>query len=49
MTTIGELISTLYTKFEQQFHDHEVAAIATELALADLLRARKRAPRPRAT
>lgn len=42
MTTVGQLISTLYTKFEREYHDPELAAIATEVALDELLRDRDR-------
>ncbi len=42
--TIGQLVSTLYTEFERQFHDQKIAAVATQVALEELLRT-KRSPR----
>lgn len=45
MTTIGQLISTLFARFEQQFQDEELAAVATQLALDELLRGRMRGSR----
>lgn len=39
MTTIGELISTLFANFDRQFHD---AAVATQAALTELRSGRKR-------
>jgi hypothetical protein len=48
MTTVGELISTLFTKFERQYHDPELAAIATQVAMDELLQERARVQRRRA-
>lgn len=42
MTTIGQLISTLFASFDRQFHDEELAAVATQVALNELLSDRKR-------
>ncbi len=42
MTTVGQLISTLFANFDRQFHDEELAAVATQVALDELLRGRKR-------
>jgi len=47
MTTFGQLVSALFAKYERQFHDEQVAAVATQVALDELLRAgkvRKRKP-----
>jgi hypothetical protein len=41
MTTIGQLVSILFTKYERQFHDEKLAAVATQVALDELLRERK--------
>ena len=38
MTTIGDAISTLFAKYERQFHDEHLAAVATQVALAEVLR-----------
>lgn len=46
MTTIGQLISELLTQYERKLHDHELAAVATEVTLNDMLRARQRAAKP---
>ena len=42
MTTIGQLIEALYTKYERQLHDPDAAAEATKRALEGILRARRR-------
>lgn len=42
MTTIGQLISTLFSNFDRRFHDGELAAVATRVALNELLSGRKR-------
>jgi hypothetical protein len=48
MTTIGDLISELFTKNQQQFHDDRLAAVATQVVVDELLRERqKRATRVR--
>jgi hypothetical protein len=49
-TTMGQLVSDLYAKYERELHDEELAAVATEIKVAELLesmprrraRARKR-------
>ena len=41
MTTIGQLISDLYSKYERRYHDPELAAIATQVTVDELLRARR--------
>lgn len=47
MTTIGQLISELLETYEQQFHDKRLAAIATQVVVDELLRARESAARAR--
>jgi hypothetical protein len=46
MTTIGQLVSILFAKYERQFHDEKLAALATQVALDELLRERKPSNRP---
>lgn len=36
-TTVGQLISDLYTKYERELHDDELAAVATEIRVSELL------------
>ncbi|HEY1553204.1 MAG TPA: hypothetical protein VGF94_00145 [Kofleriaceae bacterium] len=38
MKTIGDVVSELFTKYERRYHDAELAAVATEVELDDLLR-----------
>lgn len=40
MTTIGELISHLCTKYERRYHDKHLAALVTQVAIDELLRSR---------
>jgi hypothetical protein len=42
MTTLGQVISVLFTKFERQLHDEQLAAVATQVALDELLRGRQK-------
>jgi hypothetical protein len=42
MTTIGQLISGLYDQYLQRYHDEELAAVATEVTIDDLIRLRQR-------
>ncbi len=42
MTTIGQLISTLFANFDRQFHDEELAAVATQVSVTELMSGRKR-------
>ena len=37
MTAIGQLITELYSKYERRYRDHELAAMATQVRLSDLL------------
>jgi hypothetical protein len=37
MTTLGQLISELYTKYERRFRDDELAGMATQIRLEELL------------
>lgn len=46
MTTLGELIATLYTKYQRRYRDRELAAIATEVMLDQLLSPRPLPARP---
>lgn len=41
MTTIGQLVSILFAKYERQFHDEKRAARATQAALDKILRERQ--------
>ena len=49
-STIGQLVCDLYAKYERELHDEQLAAVATEIKVAELLegmprrraRARKR-------
>lgn len=41
-TTLGQLVVNLFTKYEHRYRDPRSAAIATQLALAQL----QRSPRP---
>lgn len=41
MMTLGQLISTLFAQYEHAYHDEELAAVATQVTLDDLLRARR--------
>ena len=42
MTTIGQLVEALFTKYERELHDQDLAAIATKRAVDGILRARRR-------
>lgn len=48
MTTIGQLVSVLFAKYEQTLGDEKLAAVATQVALDELLRGRTRAARRKA-
>ena len=41
MTTIGQLISDLYSKYERHYRDEELAAVATQVTVDELFRARR--------
>ncbi len=41
MTTIGDLVSTLFAKYERRFHDEQLAALATQVSMDELLRRRE--------
>lgn len=45
-TTLGALIADLHELFEQAFDDAELAAIATEVTINDLLLRKRSAPSP---
>jgi hypothetical protein len=42
MTTIGQLVSVLFSEYQEKFHDEELAAVATQIAIDELLGERKR-------
>jgi hypothetical protein len=49
-TTIGDLVSELVDQYEAIYDDHELAAVAAEVTLDDILHdneERKRRPAPR--
>ncbi len=41
MTSFGQLIVDLYTKYERRYHDEELAAVATQVTVYEILRARR--------
>jgi hypothetical protein len=46
--TMGQLVSDLYAKYERELHDEELAAVATEIKVAELLETMpRRRARPR--
>ncbi len=47
MTTIGELISVLFDQYEEQFHDENLAAKATQIVVDEILRDQQRPPKER--
>jgi len=49
MTTIGQLVSDLFTKFEGLLHNERLAAIATQATIDEVLRSRALAARRTAT
>lgn len=38
-TTIGQVVSELYTSYQRRYHDEELAALATQVVLSELLAA----------
>jgi hypothetical protein len=40
--TLGTLINALYTEAEHRFHDHELSAMATQAAVAELMSSERR-------
>ncbi len=42
MTTIGQLISDLYTRYQRVYRDDKLAAVATQVTVDEVLRARRR-------
>jgi hypothetical protein len=47
-TTMGQLVSDLYAKYERELHDEELAAVATEIQVSELLESMpRRRARPR--
>jgi hypothetical protein len=50
-TTMGELVSDVFARYEQALHDEELAAVATQVRITELLAqagARRRSPRRKA-
>jgi hypothetical protein len=45
-TTIGQLVAALYDQYERRFHDEELAALATQVALNELLASLEQAAPP---
>ncbi len=46
--TMGQLVSDLYAKYERELHDEELAAVATEIKVSELLESMpRRRARPR--
>ncbi len=41
-TTIGQLVASLFTQYEHRYHDEELAAVATQVTVDDLISARRR-------
>ena len=37
MITVGQLVSDLYAKYERELHDEQLAAVATEIKVTELL------------
>ena len=40
--TVGQLVSDLYAKYERELHDEQLAAVATEVRVTELLEAMPR-------
>jgi hypothetical protein len=47
--TMGQLVSDLYAKYERELHDEQLAAVATEVRVTELLEGhpRRRSSRSR--
>jgi hypothetical protein len=41
MATLGQVISMLYAKYERQLNDEQMAAVATQVTLDEMLRSRR--------
>lgn len=41
-TTMGQLVSELFDKFERRYHDERLAAVATQAAIEEILRGSRR-------
>jgi hypothetical protein len=35
-TTIGQLVATLFAAYDRRFHDEDLAAVATQVRIAEL-------------
>ncbi len=40
-TTIGQLVANLFAEYEHRYHDEELAAVATQVTIDALVRARR--------
>lgn len=40
--TVGQLVSDLYSKYERELHDEQLAAVATEVRVTELLEGQPR-------
>jgi len=36
-TTLGQLVADLFDRYERRFHDKELAAVATQATITDML------------
>jgi hypothetical protein len=43
-TTLGQLVADLFEEYQHRYHDEELAAVATQVTLRELMRS-SRAPR----
>ncbi len=46
IVTLGDLVSELLNRFEHRLHDHELAAIATQVAVTEAVAASAARARP---
>jgi len=46
--TLGQLVSDLYGLYERELHDSHLAAVATQVKVAEILEATGRERKPRA-
>jgi hypothetical protein len=47
-TTLGQLVATLYSAYDRKLHDRELAAVATQVRMFEMLEARIQARRDEA-
>ncbi len=48
-TTLGQLVEGLYSQYERAYADEEIAAVATQVTLDDMMNARARRNRKTTT